>query len=111
MTKPRRIILLAVDILTLLGGLVALAVFANFTFTKSGTPPSILSHQEINSASITALRSEVTLGNNNIIFLTETLTEWASLLLFFGAVMFIGSILRFLLTPWRSNDGKNDPAP
>lgn len=68
----------------------------------------MLSRQEIDSASIAALRTEVKLGNDHITFLAGTLSEWAELLLFSGAVMFVGSLLRFFLTLWRLNGVKNE---
>ena len=104
MTKPRRIILLVVDIVTVLAGLVALIVSIVFAVLRNDVSPRTPSHQEIYAASVTTLRTDLKLAVDDISFLSGTVREWTGLLMFFGAVMFVGSILRLVFTPWRLSE-------
>jgi hypothetical protein len=101
MTKARRVILLVVDIVTVLSGVVALFVGILFAALRSDFSPRTPSHQEIYAASVTMLRSDLKLAVDDISFLSGTVHDWGRLILFFGVIMFIGSVLRLALTPWR----------
>ena len=110
MTKPKRIILLVVDIVTVLSGLIALIVAAVFFALRTDVMARMPSHQEIHAASITRLRTDLQLAVDHISFLSGTVNEWGGLLMFFGLVMFVGSILRLVFTPWRLSIQRNDGA-
>ena|SRR5215471_15724135 len=105
MTKPKRIVLLVVEIVTALGGLAALTVAVFFMFLRGDVLPSMPSHQEIYAASEAKLRTELKLAVDNVSSLSSIVQEWGGLLLFCGSVMFVGSILRLILTPWRLSRG------
>lgn len=101
MTKPRRIILLVVDIVAVLSGVVALIVSIVFFALRRDVLPHMPSHQEIYAASVTRLRTDLQLAVDDVSSLSDTVSEFGALLMFFGVVMLIGSILRLVFTPWR----------
>ena len=101
MTKTKRIILLVVDVFTLLGGSAALILVIAFSLHRSALSPITPSQQEISTAAVTTLRTELRREVDSIAFLSGTIEDASRLLLFCGIVMFGGSILHFCLTPWR----------
>jgi len=103
MTKSKRIVLLVVDIVTLLSAVAALTVSIVFICCRSGMSFSQPSHQEIYSASLQALRTDLNLAVDDVSFLSGGMDDLAGLLLFIGVVMLVGSICHFLIAPWRLN--------
>lgn len=101
MTKPKRVTLLVVDIVTVLSGLATLLVAIVFVIFRNELLPNTPSHQEIYAASTERLRTYIQLMSDRAELLSNTVQDFGALLVLGGVVMFVGSILRLVATPWR----------
>lgn len=99
MTKPRRIVLLVVDIITLFAGIVAVALAIALSLYPGW--PKIPSRDEILAASPTSLRSKMQSARENMETLVSMKQEARDRFMFIGGIVVVGTILRLSFTPWR----------
>jgi hypothetical protein len=102
MNKSRRILLLIVDIITALGGVVALVMFFALKPYRGEIPMDPAAVTALKTATVAQLQSELRVAADSISFLNATMEDATRLVLVCGLVMLASSALRLMLTPART---------
>jgi hypothetical protein len=102
MNKSRRILLLIVDIITALGGVVALVMFFALKPYRGEIPMDPASVTALKTGTVAQLQSELRVAADSISFLNATVEDATRLVLVCGLVMLASSALRLMLTPART---------